>query len=87
MRVYTLWFEGDDGYSYRPDDEPFLIGIYSELGTYKAAMMHHARTFKTNNGEPLDFSSSQVVVHVANGMYFGQTHCVDNLPDYSMRTN
>jgi hypothetical protein len=86
MRVYILYFDGDDGYHAISDDY-FVVGIYTTFDLLNEAMEVHAKAFKTNNGEPLDFSISRAVVDVAKGRYLPSPYNVDELPDYRMRVN
>jgi len=86
MRTYILYFEGDDGY-HASNDGRFVVGLYTNFDLMNAAMEHHAKTFKTNNGQPLDYTSSRAVVDVAKGRYLPSPYTVDELPNYGMRVN
>jgi hypothetical protein len=58
MYIYLLYYEDA-----REEDFPdeFLIGVYSNTTQLQKAAQAHADFFNTNNGEPLDWSASNVV--------------------------
>ena len=84
-RVYCVKFEGDDRY-HTPIDGPRLIAICDTFDLCEQAINIHANAFRTNDREPLEFVS-RGIAHVQYGFYFISPMNINELPDYSMRTN
>lgn len=83
--LYLLYYEGDDFYN--ASDAPKLLGVFSNGDEVAETMIYHANTFRTNDGQALDFRTSKVCVDVVHGRYFSILKYLNKRPDYGMRTN